>query len=68
MLGLGLAYLCVSVEELKQGHGERLHPYVSIVVLLEVVGHGLSLQVRQEEVGLLLQTHLGTRGPQSPTR
>lgn len=66
-LALGLAYLGMSVEELKQSHGEWPHPDVSILVLLKVVGHGLSLQLRQEEVGLLLQTHQGTRRTHSPT-
>lgn len=47
--------LGVCVEELEQGHGERLHTNVATLVLLDVVGHGLSLCLGQQQIGLLLQ-------------
>lgn len=43
------------VEELKQSHDQRLHSYMSILVLLQVVAHGLPLWLSQQHVGLLLQ-------------
>lgn len=51
------------VKELKQSHDEWLHSYVSLLVLCQVVGHGLPLWLRQQHVGLLLQRHLGTWWP-----
>lgn len=57
---LQLLYLCMCVEELKQSHGQRFHSYVSLVVFLQVVGHGLPLWLCQQHVGLLLQRHLST--------
>lgn len=39
----GLLYLCMCVEELKQCHCQWLHSYMAILVLLQVVGHGLPL-------------------------
>lgn len=47
--------LGVCVEELEQGHGERLNGNVATLVLLDVVGHGLSLCLCQQQIGLLLQ-------------
>lgn len=50
------------VKKLTESHGQRLHSYVSLLVLLQVVDHGLPLWLRQQHVGLLLQRHLSTWG------
>lgn len=58
MLTEVLLHLCMGVEELKESHNQGLQGDVAILVLLQVVGQGLPLRLRQEQEGLLLQAEL----------
>lgn len=49
------------VEKLKQSHDQRFHSYVTLLIFLQVVGHGLPLRLCKQHVGLLLQGHLSTQ-------
>lgn len=53
--GLFWTDLGVCVEQLEQRHDQLIHADVSVPVLLHVVAHGLTLGLRQQVAGLLLQ-------------